>query len=564
MENIMPVAKDKQKEFNKRYINELLYENKIKLLETFKGAKKHHDMECLVCEHQWNATPISKRQNYKKYGKGGCPHCNNVDKEAKYVLTRKANIEVLKCRGIIVLDDWDGRRHIKDENTYTKIKVKNIKCGHIFECSPTNLLTNNVNCPECGKEERMNLLIQWSKNNSKKWRETASEWHLYRKDAHNATHNTYVKYKDKINPKDLPRGLAGVDGAYQLDHIVPVRFCFDNNIPIDVCSDITNLQMCKWEDNLSSKASIKGSLPPLFLQYVESGKRIKELAISLKKEIFPKAKLFYQLDAINITIYDKSANVGIVIIPMDKSFANMKTANLSRKTLKKNGIRHFIIFEDEFNKPFIVNKLRHYIGKSSNNIQRIHGRKCQIQLIDKKDKSKFLNTFHIQGNDAAKISYGAYHEGKLVAVMTFSKPRVLLGYKNPDRRVYNGMWELSRFATNTNYRIPGIASKLLSTFKKETEWKKIISYADKRWSVGNLYDVLGFTMEKSNQPDYFYIIEGKRKHRWNYRKDRLKETLPDYDPNFTEYENMENAGFYRLWDCGTFRYVIYNEEFIHT
>lgn len=124
---------------------------------------------------------------------------------------------------------------------------------------------------------------------------------------------------------------------------------------------------------------------------------------------------------------------------------------------------------------------------------------------------------------------------------------------------YKGIWELSRFVTNTSYRIPGIASKLLSTFKKQNKWYKIISYADKRWSIGNLYDVLGFIMEKSNKPDYCYIIEGKRRHRWNYRKDRLKETMVDYDASLTEYQNMENAGFWRIWDCGTLRYVLYNE-----
>ena len=555
----MPISKNKREDFNKKYINDLLNENKIKLLEPFCGAKKHHKMACIVCGHEWSATPISKRQNYKKYGSGGCPNCNKNKQEKKYNISRKQNIEILKQRGIIILDDWDGRRHVENENTYTKIKVKNTNCGHTFECSPTNLLTNKVNCPKCGKDSRMELLVKWSKNNSKEWQKTASEWQIYRNVVHNLTRNIYNDNKDKINPKNLLRGKAGVDGAYHLDHIVPVRFCFENNIPPEVCAHQSNLQMCSWRDNISSRNHIKGAIPPLFAQYIESGKRIQTIANMLKVEVFENAELFFQLEDINITIYDRDSNVGVIIIPIDKTFANMKTAYLSRKTMKKNGIRHFIIFEDEFEKPFVVNKLRHYIGKSDKNIERIHARKCIIRQIERKEKSCFLNKHHIQGNDNANISYGAYYEDKLVAVMTFSKPRVLLGYKNSDRSVYKGVWELSRFTTNTNYRLPGIASKLLSTFKKEQEWDKIISYADKRWSVGNLYDVLGFTMEKSNKPDYFYIIDGHRRHRWNYRKDRLKETLPDYNPDITEYQNMENHGYYRLWDCGTFRYVLYND-----
>jgi len=556
----MPIAKNKQEEFNKQYINGLLNENRIKLLEPFTGAKKHHTMECLVCGHIWRATPISKRRNYKIYGKGGCPQCNTTTRDTGYKKIREQNLKKLKDRGIVVLTkDYDGRTYLDyDNNPHKKIKVKNLNCGHIFECSPSNLLNAKTECAICGPQNRAKPLIQWSKNNSKEWKKTAGEWEIYRNSAHELTRLEYNKNKHIINPKNLPRGKAGVVGAYHLDHIVPVRFCFDNNIPLEVCAHISNLQMCPWRDNISSRNHIKGSLPPMFLQYVESGKRIKKLANSLKVQILPNAKLFYQLDDINITLYDKKSKVGIVIIPLDKSFANMKTAHLSMKTMQKNNIKPFIIFEDELNKDFIVNKIEHYLGKSNKNIHRIHGRKCIIKQIESKEKSKFLNTYHIQGNDKSQISYAAYHEDELVAVMTFTKPRPLLGYKDPDRSVYADMWELSRFATNTNYRIPGIASKLLSTFKNENVWEKIISYADKRWSVGNLYDVLGFTMEKSNPPDYFYIVDGIRKHRWNYRKDKLKEILSNYDPNITEYENMENAGYYRLWGCGTLRYVLIN------
>jgi len=540
------------------YPNKLKKENKIILLEEYKGSNKHHKMQCLVCKHIWSATPKSKIQNKKKFGKNGCPNCKIIENEKEYKLTRTKNINMLKERGIVVLDDWDGRRHLKNENTYSKITVKNVNCGHIFDCSPTNLLTNGVVCAICGPQKRVEPLIQWSKENSKKWQETATEWEIYRNTVHSLTRLVYNENKQKINPKNLLRGKAGIEGAYHLDHIVPVRFCFDNNIPEELCASIINLQMVKWEDNINSKASIKGTLPPLFLPYVESGKRIEKFANELKNKIFPKGEIFKIIDDISLTLYDKESNIGIVIIPLDKSYANMKTANISMNIMIKNNIRPFIIFEDELKKDFIINKLLHYIGKSPNDVLRIHARKCTIQKIDPKTKKQFLNKFHIQGSDRTSISYGAFYEDELVSVMTFGKPRVLLGYKSSDRSVYDYIWELSRFATNITYRIPGIAGKLLETFKRENKWDKIISYADKRWSVGNLYDKLGFIMEESNKPDYFYIIEGQRRHRWNYRKDKLKETMNNYDPKLTEYQNMENAGYWRLWDCGTFRYVMYN------
>lgn len=55
---------------------------------------------------------------------------------------------------------------------------------------------------------------------------------------------------DTINPNMYTRGLCGVDGAYQLDHIVPVRFGFDHDIPPEIIADVNNLQLITWKENL--------------------------------------------------------------------------------------------------------------------------------------------------------------------------------------------------------------------------------------------------------------------------------------------------------------------------
>ena len=119
------------------------------------------------------------------------------------------------------------------------------------------------------------------------------------------------------------------------------------------------------------------------------------MATELKDKLFPNAVLFKRIDDIIITIYDEKTSIGIVIIPLDKTYANMKIADISMKTMQKNNIRPFIIFEDELNKDFIINKLKHYTQNSSPDIPRIHGRKCKIVEIDKRTKSDFINKFHI-------------------------------------------------------------------------------------------------------------------------------------------------------------------------
>jgi len=67
------------------------------------------------------------------------------------------------------------------------------------------------------------------------------------------TEKNYVEYKNLINPNNYPRTLCGVDGGYQIDHKLSVRFCYDNNISEEVCSSVDNLQMLEWSKNLNKR-----------------------------------------------------------------------------------------------------------------------------------------------------------------------------------------------------------------------------------------------------------------------------------------------------------------------
>ena len=91
---------------------------------------------------------------------------------------------------------------------------------------------------------------------------------------------------------------------------------------------------------------------------------------------------------------------------------------------------------------------------------------------------------------------GLYYNKELVAIMTFCRPRIFMGHKKYE----SGEYELSRYATSKS--ITGGASKLLNYFINEFSPKKIISYADRRWSsnINNtMYDMLGFKKVKVNK-----------------------------------------------------------------
>ena len=48
---------------------------------------------------------------------------------------------------------------------------------------------------------------------------------------------------------------------------------------------------------------------------------------------------------------------------------------------------------------------------------------------------------------------------------------------------------------------------------------------------------------------------GQRYSRVAFQKHKLEKLLPAYDPNLTEWQNMQNAGYDRIWDCGNLVYA---------
>jgi hypothetical protein len=64
------------------------------------------------------------------------------------------------------------------------------------------------------------------------------------------TERTYKMHKAEINPDDLPRTIAGVDGGYHLDHKISVAFGYANGWTPEQLSMKENLQMLPWRDNI--------------------------------------------------------------------------------------------------------------------------------------------------------------------------------------------------------------------------------------------------------------------------------------------------------------------------
>jgi hypothetical protein len=135
--------------------------------------------------------------------------------------------------------------------------------------------------------------------------------------------------------------------------------------------------------------------------------------------------------------------------------------------------------------------------------------------------------------------------------MTFGSLRKSLGQKS-----INNVYELLRFCNKKNTSVVGGASRLFKYFLSKNEVDSVVSYSDSSRGFGNLYKELGFKFIHDSVPNYYYIIEGVRKHRFNFRKDKL--VKEGSDPNKTEIEIMSDRGIYRIFDCGSKKWVFEN------
>lgn len=256
-----------------------------------------------------------------------------------------------------------------------------------------------------------------------------------------------------------------------------------------------------------------------------------------------------------IDFYIPSLNLGIefngLYFHSDKFQENNYHVNKTIQCQNK-GIKLIHIFEDEWkNKEAIVrSRLLNLMSKTPN---KIFARNCEIKEVLPKDSLKFLEENHLQGKLGAKIRLGLYYNNELVSLMTFGELRKSLGSVQT-----NGSWELLRFCNKLNTNVIGGGSKLLKYFENNYKWKEIISYADLRWSEGELYKTLNFELEHQSKPNYFYTKGRVRENRFKYRKDAL--IKEGFDKDKTEKQIMKERGFHRIYDCGTLKFKKHNQK----
>lgn len=222
----------------------------------------------------------------------------------------------------------------------------------------------------------------------------------------------------------------------------------------------------------------------------------------------------------------------------DKFKCTKKHELASAKNIK---LAQFYEFELLYKENIIRSMILHYLNRSN----KIHARLCSLHRMSEIEATSFFESSHLSGHRSAGYYYGLVYNNDIMAAISMSKH-------------HKYQWEIIRFAVKPYYSVAGGFSRLLSHFIKNHNPTQILTFADRRHSLGNLYNMNGFKLCGYTKPNYRYI-DFKTKNilsRQQCQKHKLHRLLGDnFDESKSESANMIDNGYGRLWDAGHYKFL---------
>lgn len=223
------------------------------------------------------------------------------------------------------------------------------------------------------------------------------------------------------------------------------------------------------------------------------------------------------------------------------------------RALRDKGIRLLTVHEKDKESPIVLGMIRNALGLTE---RRVRASKCTIVMVGDISAREFYIANHIDGGGSAakdQINIGLEFEGRLIACMT------LVGIKGRSPGGFD--WCLHRFATENGIRVYGAAGRLFKHFKQNYPDASVVAYCDSQYFDGDMYPKIGFVMEREAPPDYVWVKAQTVLDRQQAQRKHLPYLLgTTFDAGLSDAENMERAGYSRLWDCGRAVYAYHPQS----
>ncbi len=272
-----------------------------------------------------------------------------------------------------------------------------------------------------------------------------------------------------------------------------------------------------------------------------------EVAVAKWLSRFAKVQTSTRIEGKEIDIYLPKYKLGIEINGLywhsEKLAGKTKHKN-KRDLAESHGIKLLTLWEHELKQK--VSIIKSMLLVQLFRAKRIFARNTIVREITATESKDFLNEHHLHGARAASVHLGCFFNDELAGVMTF-------GHSRFDKQFE---WEIIRLGWKKRIVVTGGASKLFSAFKSLYSPNSVISYADLDSGDGNVYTNLGFIFSHVALPNYFWVRNTQVLSRYQTQKHKLRKLLgTSFDSNLSERENMQNAGFYRVFNSGNAVYI---------
>lgn len=474
-----------------------------------------------------------KKSNLEKYGVDCTLQLDSVKDKSKETMIDKYGV-----------DNPSKSEHIKEKRYNTMIERYGVRHALQNDCIKNKIVTSHLRTQEIkdkiklikfdGNKNAIDKLndVEWLKEQykSKSVTDIAKELNI----TVVCLYNYIKKYNIEIKPHHTI--IENIDNFNKLNDVEWLKEQYKSksiktiskelDIGFSCVNNKLNIYNIKTNDGCTS--SIETEIIS-FIKSIYSNEVItntRKVIPPLELDIYiPEKKLAIELNG----VYWHSTKY------KDKNYHLAKTLKCENRGIQ---LLHIFDFEweqkQEIWKSVIANKL----GVTSN---RIYARKCIIKEVSSMNGKIFFDDNHLQGGLSRGKHIGLYVDHELVSCLSYGASR----FKKDEIEIY-------RFANKLNTNVVGGFSRLL----KQIEYKEIISYANRRWSTGNVYSKNGFELVDETPPNYFYYKNGETYSRQKFQKHKLKE-MKSYSDEKTEEQIMDEEGYLRIYDCGNLKYKYY-------
>jgi hypothetical protein len=481
-------------------------EKKIKYCSYIKNYN-NGDYLCISCKR--------KKNNMKKYGVENVFQLESIKEKSqktcfeKYGVNNISKSEEIKIQKKNTIKEKYGvEHHLQNPEILEKQMKTNEKRYGVNNISKLNNIKDKK-IITCLKNYGVEHFSQ-----SQNWKDMIKEKKM------NELNNKLIEY-NITNYKIKPDGnliikCENEQHEYEINSkLLQERIERYKTIPCTICNPI-NIHSSGKEKQLE-----------IFIKNIYDG----EIILSDRKQISPQELDIY-LPELNLA-FEFNGVYWHNELYKEKNYHLNKTNSCLEK-----GIQLIHVWEDDWNhkqdivKSMILNKL----NKTQN---KIYARKCEIkEITDNKLVRDFLDKNHIQGFVGSSIKIGLFYENELVSLMTFKKSKTI---------------ELNRFCNKINTNIIGGASKLFKYFINNFDFDEIVSFSNNSYSNGKIYEKLNFQKTNKLKPDYSYIVDNIRRHKFNFRKSKLKKL--GYNIEKSEKKLCLINNIYRVFDAGKIKWL---------